>query len=127
VYYEAAKRGDSTLVIDVVPVDDSAAGLAAVTSAVEAEIAALRTKPVLLEELQRTVRSMQAEAVYARDSLMHPATVVGETLALGLPMNYIEEWPSRIGGVTAERVKGAAALLDVRASATGYLLPAKKK
>jgi zinc protease len=127
VYYEAAKRGDSTFVVDVVPVDDSAAGLAAVASAVEAEIAALRTKPVPSEELQRTIRSMQAEAVYARDSLMHPATVVGETLALGLPMSYIEEWPTRIGGVTVERVKAAAALLDVQASATGYLLPAKKK
>jgi predicted Zn-dependent peptidase len=56
---------------------------------------------------------------------MHPATVVGETLALGLPMSYIEEWPTRIGGVTVERVKAAAALLNVQASATGYLLPAK--
>jgi predicted Zn-dependent peptidase len=40
-------------------------------------------------------------------------------------MSYIEEWPTRIGGVTVERVKAAAALLDAQASATGYLLPAK--
>ncbi|MDD5586487.1 MAG: pitrilysin family protein, partial [Alphaproteobacteria bacterium] len=68
-------------------------------------------------------RLMRA-AVFARDSLTAPGYSFGEALAVGETVKDVENWPARIGAVTAEQVN--AALRKLVASpyhVTGLLLP----
>jgi zinc protease len=71
---------------------------------------------------------MQAEAIYARDSVGGGARVIGAALASGLTIADVEEWPERIKAVTAEQINAAAkAVLIEENSITGLLLNKKKK
>jgi zinc protease len=76
-------------------------------------------------EVERVKRRMLAEAVYARDSLGTAARSFGVALTTGGDIADVEEWPARIGAVTADQVEAAAqAVLDRRRSVTGRLLGA---
>ncbi len=55
---------------------------------------------------------------------MGPAEIIGSGLAIGQSLDAVEDWPRRIGAVTAAAVDAAArALFLARNSATGVLLP----
>lgn len=98
--------------------------LAAVETAIEAEIKKLLHDGVTGDEVQRSIARLQAEAIYARDSLRAPAQVLGGGLVIGMSVEDIEAWPERIGAVTAEAVNAAArAVLSSDASLTTLLLP----
>jgi zinc protease len=67
---------------------------------------------------------MQAAAIYAHDSLGGPANIVGAALAIGQSLDDVTAWPERIGAVTPAEIDAAArAILTLRNSATGILLP----
>jgi zinc protease len=75
-------------------------------------------------EVEQAKRRMQADAVYARDSLGAGANILGRALAIGLSAQDVENWPERIAAVTPEAVH--AALVDVLKpdrSVTTELLP----
>jgi zinc protease len=75
-------------------------------------------------EVEQAKRRMQADAVYARDSLGAGANILGRALAIGLSAQDVENWPERIAAVTPEAVH--AALVDVLKpdrSVTTQLLP----
>lgn len=75
-------------------------------------------------EVDRAKKRMQSEAVYAQDSLDGPARLVGAALAVGRTLDDVEEWPDRIGAVTADEVNAAAKLVIRDDTAvTGILLP----
>jgi zinc protease len=95
--------------------------------AVEAEIAKFIKNGVSERELKRAKVRMQAEAVYARDSLSGGARSLGSSLAVGIPVSEVEAWPDRIEAVTLVQVSDAArATFDERRSVTGLLLPEVK-
>ena len=95
--------------------------------AVEAEIAKFIKNGVSERELKRAKVRMQAEAVYARDSLSGGARSLGSSLAVGIPVSEVEAWPDRIEAVTLVQVSNAArATFDERRSVTGLLLPEAK-
>ena len=95
--------------------------------AVEAEIAKFIKNGVSERELKRAKVRMQAEAVYARDSLSGGARSLGSSLAVGIPVSEVEAWPDRIEAVTLVQVSDAArATFDERRSVTGLLLPEAK-
>ncbi len=95
--------------------------------AVEAEIAKFIKSGVSERELKRAKVRMQAEAVYARDSLSGGARSLGSSLAVGIPVSEVEAWPDRIEAVTLVQVSDAArATFDERRSVTGLLLPEAK-
>ena len=95
--------------------------------AVEAEIAKFIKNGVSERELKRAKVRMQAEAVYARDSLSGGARSLGSSLAVGIPVSEVEAWPDRIEAVTLVQVSDAArATFDERRSVTGFLLPEAK-
>ena len=76
------------------------------------------------EEVEATIRRLQAAAVYARDDLETGARVLGQTLANGGIVGDIEFWPERIAAVTPADVMGAARIfLRPERSVTGELLP----
>jgi zinc protease len=75
-------------------------------------------------EVDRAKRNMQAQAIFARDSLDGPARIIGAALATGRSLDEVETWPQHIGEVTADEVNAAARLVihdDV--GVTGVLLP----
>jgi zinc protease len=76
------------------------------------------------EEVARAKERMQADAIYARDSLDGPARIVGTALATGRSLDEIENWPEHIGAVTLDEVTAAARLvLHDNIAVTGVLLP----
>ena len=90
----------------------------------EAELERLTRDGVDPNEVRRATERMQAASVYAQDSLMGPAEIIGVALAIGQGLDAVEDWPRRIGAVTAAGADAAArALFLPRNSATGVLLP----
>jgi zinc protease len=74
-------------------------------------------------EVARSARQMTAGAVFARDSLMGGARVVGAALSVGMALPEIEAWPARIRAVTAAQVTEAVRAVLARPAVTGWLLP----
>jgi zinc protease len=102
----------------------SGGGVDAIEPAMDAEIARLLKDGVTEDEVARAKKSLQAEAVKARDSLSGPARLVGAALATGSTIEDIEAWPDRIGAVTVADVNAAArAVFDIDYSVTSILLP----
>lgn len=119
-WYEADVRGPARFVIDVQP--RQGVSLAAVEDAVDALLARLLAEGVGAEEVERSSRRLQADAVYARDSLSEGAQILGRALAIGLPVEHVEGWPERIAAVGAGDVDAAAkAVLDPGGSVTALL------
>lgn len=120
VWYEADVRGPARFVIDVQP--RQGVSLAAVEEAVDGVIAGLLAEGVGADEVERSSRRLQAEAVFARDGLSEGAQVLGRALAIGLPVEHVERWPERIAAVGAREVDAAAkAVLDAGGSVTALL------
>ncbi len=70
---------------------------------------------------------MMAEATYARDSVKNPAYLFGMALTTGQDLEDVEEWPERIGTVTANEVNEAARyVFNTENFITAILLPEKE-
>lgn len=97
-----------------------------VEAAMEAEIGKVLRDGVTEQEVNRSIARLQAEAIYARDSLRTPAQVIGRSLVIGMDIEDVEAWPERIGAVTADAVNAAArAVLAGQEPMTTLLLPKK--
>jgi zinc protease len=93
-------------------------------AAVEAEIKRVLDEGVGEDEVKRSATRMQAESVYAQDSLSGPANIFGQALTTGRSVADVEAWPERIGAVTRDEVNEAARAVILPAKAvTGVLLP----
>ena len=94
--------------------------------AAEEEVRKLLDSGATEAEVARAKRSLQASAVYARDSLRTAPNVIGRARMSGRSLADVEEWPERIEAVTVEQVNAAArAVFDPTRSLTSTLLPAK--
>ena len=94
---------------------------------VDQELDRILKQGVPAEEVERAKTRLVAGSAYGRDSLHTGAQVLGEALATGQSVAEVESWPDRITAVTpAEVARAAAAVLDVKASVTGLLLPDPK-
>ncbi|MEE8279383.1 MAG: hypothetical protein V3R55_01610 [Alphaproteobacteria bacterium] len=92
-------------------------------AAMEAELARVVDKGVTEEEARRAKGRLEAEAVYARDSLRTGARVLGRALAIGLAVEDVESWPERIAAVTVRQINAAArAVIQDGRSVTALLL-----
>ena len=121
-WYSPTSRGPTSFGFYGTPLPGG--GLDSIEAAIEAEIENLLRDGVTEDEVQRTIARLQAEAIYARDSLRAPAQVMGRGLVIGMSVEDIEAWPERIGAVTAEEVNAAArAVLSGDAALTTLLLP----
>jgi len=80
---------------------------------------------VSADELERAKTRMQAESVYARDSLGGAARIFGAALTTGLDVDDVERWPERMAAVGLDQVNAAARQVLVPGrSVTGLLRPA---
>lgn len=104
--FDPIARGKTRFMIMVVPKPDS--DLTKIESIVREETAAIAAKAPTAKEVGDATQAMQIETIYARDGVMTPAMVIGESLVAGLDLETIESWPTRIQKVTPEDVQNAA-------------------
>lgn len=125
--YRANAWDDATLWVYGLPAQGQ--DLKTVETAIDSELRDLITTGVQEKELNEAITRMQAEAIYARDSLSGPAMIIGHSLITGSTLDDIEYWPQQIKKITAAQVQDVARLyLNPDAPAkhppvTGYLLP----
>jgi len=125
--YEAENWDDSDVWTYATPAPG--VDLKKLRDAMDAQLRLLVDKGVTPEELNAAKTRMEAEAVYARDSLTEPAMIFGYALTTGESVDDVEYWPYNIAHVTAQDVQNAAkkylnpdAVYD-HAPVTGYLEP----
>jgi zinc protease len=98
--------------------------LEALEQAMDSELARFIEAGPSEEELEQAKNSLIASYVYSADNQAGLAQRYGSNLAIGRSIADIEEWPDRLGRVSAADVKKVAAkYLDVEASVTGLIVP----
>ncbi len=76
------------------------------------------------EELEQAKSSLIASYIYSADNQASLAQRYGSNLVIGRTIADVEEWPQRLGRVSAADVKKAAAkYLDLQSSVTGFIIP----
>jgi zinc protease len=98
--------------------------VAELEAAVDAQLHRLVEEGVDPDEVRRAEQRMEAAAIYSQDSLSGPANIVGAALAIGQTLDDVAAWPALIAAVAPAEIAAAArAVLSLRNSATGILLP----
>jgi zinc protease len=96
----------------------------ALEDAIDAVLGEVIENGLAAEDVEQAKRRMQADAVYARDSLGAAANIIGRALAIGLAIEDVEAWPKRIAAVTPEAAHASLVnVLDLKRSVTAHLLP----
>ena len=96
----------------------------AVEAAVEAAVAELLHAGPSEAERARSARQLTAGALLTLDGIGAAPRMLGSTLAIGLPIEVVEYWPSRLRAVTlAQATEAARAVLGGAPTMRGWLLP----
>lgn len=120
--YRATALDDTSFSVYAAP--RGGADLAAVETAVEAEITRIAEEGVSGDELRRAKNRFLRGMIFARDNQTGMARIYGSLLATGLSIEDIEAWPDRVRAVTPDDVRNAARrYITSSAHVTGYLLP----
>ncbi len=91
--------------------------------ALELAIAEFLEEGVDEDALDRVKRGIEAEMIYARDSLRTQARIYGEALTAGLTVEDVRDWPEILHSVTGEEIVAAAErLLNAGGPVTGYFM-----
>jgi len=93
---------------------------------VAATIARLVQEGATEDETRRAIRQQTAGALLALDGLGAAPRMLGGTLAIGLPIEAVEQWPQRMAAVTQAQVNAAAraVLASPAIATTAWLMPA---
>jgi len=121
-HYQGTAVDDTRFYVFAVPAHG--VDLATIDAAIDAVIAGA-AQGIQEADVRRAKTRLVAEAVYAQDNQATLAHWYGASLAVGLGLEDIGQWPARIEAVTHGDVKKAALWLDKRRSVTGFLLPAE--
>jgi len=99
-----------------------------IEAAVDRVIAQVVAHGVSPDELERSKRRHRANHVFQSDSQQTLAERYGINLITGMAISGVEEWPHRIGEVTAADILAVARkYLHIRRSVTGFLKPLVSK
>lgn len=121
-YYSPDNLGPGRFVVYASPVPG--VDMETIETVIEKTINELLANGVAAEEVARSINTMQASAIYARDSLSGGARTLGAALASGQTIDDVEAWPDRISAVTAVDVNASARHIFINAqSVTALLLP----
>jgi zinc protease len=91
--------------------------------AVDQVIQSFTAAPANAADLNRAKTQLVASVTYRRDSQMAMANAYGTALMIGLTVDDVNAWPTRIKAVDGEAVRHAAQGLNRRDAVTAYLLP----
>jgi zinc protease len=98
--------------------------MAKLEEALRIELGRVIRDGVTEDEVALAKRQLQAQAIFARDSLSTAPNIFGRALASGRTVEDVESWPEHIGAVTVEQVNAATrTTLRDEQSVTGLLLP----
>ncbi len=106
-FYNSAAWNDGSLSVSATP--SEGVTLDALELALEEQLRLLIRDGVTEAELTEAKAKLQAEAVYARDSLTGPAMIIGYSMITGSTLQDIETWPAQIEGVSAQNIQAVAA------------------
>ncbi len=119
-YYAGSALDDTRFILYGMPAPG--VSLSELDAAFDAAVEAFVAEGVSAEELERGKTRLIAEAIYAQDSQVALARWYGASLATGLTLKDVSEWPARIEAVTGDAVIAAARQwLDRRRAVTGFL------
>jgi zinc protease len=104
--YDLYDRQESLLLLDGSPANGH--DIAALESALRAQIAQLREKPVAVDELERVKAQVLADHVYQEDSVFYQAMRIGTLESVGLGWQRLDEYLPRVQAVTAKQVQEVA-------------------
>lgn len=96
--YSGTSWDDGTIGITATPAPGHS--LDEVEEAIEEQLRVLIRDGITDEELKDSITRMQAEAIFARDSISGPAMIIGYSLVTGSTLDDIETWPSQIEAIT---------------------------
>ncbi|WP_395666611.1 M16 family metallopeptidase [Methylocella sp.] len=122
-HYIGSSVDDTRFFVYAVPAEGVA--LETLERAIDAIIARVAAEGVDEADFRRAKTRLVADAVYAQDNQATLARWYGASLATGLSIEDVAQWPARIEAVTPDDVRKAALLLDKKRSVTGYLLQAQ--
>ncbi len=124
--YDLTSRWDTLFTLEGQPAQGKTA--AQLEQALWAQVEALRQKPVSQAELQRVLAQVEAQQVYARDSVMGQAMVMGMLASVGLPPDLADRWAEKLRQVTPADIQTVAKKYFTRDNLTvGVLLPNGEK
>ena len=124
VYYDGWRRDAGEFIVLAVP--RPGVSLDVLEKAMDQTLAVAAAAPAAAPDLERAKTQLVASALYRRDSQQEMAQAYGQALMVGLTVDDVNAWPTRIKGVDAGSVRAAAAGLNRRDAVTGYLLPGGK-
>lgn len=105
-YYSNAAWDDAIISISAIP--SSVDNIDAMKQAIDKELRLLINEGITDQELADAKSRLQAEAIFARDSLDGPANIFGRYLVTGSSIDDIEYWPYKVAAITKEQVQEAA-------------------
>jgi zinc protease len=124
--YDGMTRDAAEFSVYAVP--RTGVGLDVLERAVDQVIAPFLLSQPRPADLMRAKTQLVASAVYRRDSQFSLASAYGEALVIGLTVDDVEAWPSRIHSVTGPDVlKAAQSGLNRREAVSAYLVPQAAK
>jgi zinc protease len=124
-YYYASALDDSRFYVYGFPVEG--VSLEALEAAMDDVLKELARDGISLEDLNRAVTRLIADAVYAQDSQTALARWFGASLAIGATVDDVLGWSRRVEAVTQADVASAAHWLERRRAVTGYLLKTQQE
>lgn len=121
-HYQGTSVDDTRFYIFAVPAPG--VSLERLDAAIDAVIASA-AQGVEEADVKRAKTRLVADAIYAQDNQATLARWYGSSLAAGLALEDVAQWPERIEAVRAADVQNAVRWLEKRHGVTGYLLPAR--
>ncbi len=104
--YDNFRRDNTSFSIVANPAENTS--FDELSNAIDAEITKIIRDGVTEDERKRAVNNMQADAIYALDSLSGPAMIVGRALATGVSLDDVETWVDQIAAVDANSLQMVA-------------------
>jgi len=128
--FEGDSRGEGSVWLYAVPTPHTS--LESLQKTIDNKLTDLIAKGIDAEAVEKAKKRLIDSEIYARDSVMGPAMVVGQSLAYGLSLDDIETRPAKIEAITSQQVQDVLKkYLDVKnpkhLPVTGYLIPEGKK
>jgi zinc protease len=103
--YEGESRGEGSIWLYAVPAPK--VSLEELEKAIQKKLVSLTEKGLNPKEIDKAKTRLIDSEIYARDSVMGPAMVVGQSLSYGLSLDDVETRPQKIAAVTIEDINSA--------------------
>jgi zinc protease len=122
--YDDLQLGESIFSINATPADKSS--IEEVQKEIELQIQNIKENGVTEQELKRAKKALIADTIYAREDLKTLAYFYGQIMAVGVGMEYADNWEKNINNVTSKQIQLVAnEVLKLEGSVTGVLKPKK--